>query len=55
MSAPRGVVYRVVILERDAEGMNKYTISDALDRYDVTVVEAKETGETVELEPEDWG
>lgn len=52
---PEGVVYRVVVLAQDAARMSDYTITDALDRYDVTVVEAKATGERVPLDPKDWG
>lgn len=53
-----GVVYRVVILDRDADDKNmvgKYTISDALERYEITVVSAEATGERVPLDPDEWG
>jgi hypothetical protein len=49
-----GVVYKVTILDRDVKDLGTYTISDALERYEIRVVCVEATDERVPLNPAEW-
>lgn len=50
---PTATKYVVTILDQGEIG--KYTISDALEHYELTVVDVEKLDGTVELDPKEWG